>query len=747
MSQDVQIKPKKRLKGEEREGSTPAPAVIGAGPKRPRDATVEAKEVPKRPQLQIKKRPLLQSPVPYQKGRPGCTQPGPVLFLRVSNIVHDVTVMAVHEICQRYGKVLRIVLFDCESGGPAAMQALVEYEDAASSVAAHNDLDSEEMYAGCNLVRTGFSNLRTITVQANTARSWEFCSPKQAAPPPAYHSSAPPGHQPQCIPPMGYIPAASGPVAPVWGAPYPPTAAGPGCQHPQGFWIHSSALGQGAPPYPYPPQGQCQPWNYPPPALPPHSHPSHMPQQLHQNPYPHVPQNPNPNANAYPHASTPRHLVQTYPHAKSPSLPQGHAYLQHQHPQHQVRQGVHTLKKPGSTSPYAGGSMAGGSGPAPATMASVLGTAGGSTMAVPPPPPPPPRLDQLQLGRHPSSNSDSDELPMAHERLMPRQVQLLTRAAQDGQRAAQGTAEQDKSADNTPVHGMAHLAAATAKVSMSDSSDAEGAKPSLLEDEISESADAGAGDAGDAGDAGGAGGASDAWLKVCPPEANSNVVLVQQINTSLVSDEALFQLFGVYGDVLKVKSKHSKNKLEPGLGLCFVEYRYPLEASNGCQFLHDTELCGTCWKLQLSNQETIRDPAAADFTPCIGTVFHRYTELPDPSHEVYQQALVPPSTSLVVEGPGTSVDEVRALLLEKGVDACLQSVERSNDESGEKMTKLLVRMETVEAAIRALIMLHGVRLVQTGAGDGGGEENEEERKQGGQEGGGERRLVVRFAAN
>ena len=42
------------------------------------------------------------------------------------------------------------------------------------AIQAFDALDEQEMYAGCNFVRLGFSNLTDITVKANSDRSWDY---------------------------------------------------------------------------------------------------------------------------------------------------------------------------------------------------------------------------------------------------------------------------------------------------------------------------------------------------------------------------------------------------------------------------------------------------------------------------------------------------------------------------------------------------------------------------------------------
>ncbi|CAM9544649.1 unnamed protein product, partial [Ectocarpus sp. 4 AP-2014] len=102
--------------------------------------------------------------------RPGQEQPGNVLLVRVTDIVHPVTILALQQIFSRFGKVDKIVMFDKGSGS----QALVQMANVHTAMSAHEAADMQEMYSGCNLIRVGYSNLQNVTVKGNTERSWDF---------------------------------------------------------------------------------------------------------------------------------------------------------------------------------------------------------------------------------------------------------------------------------------------------------------------------------------------------------------------------------------------------------------------------------------------------------------------------------------------------------------------------------------------------------------------------------------------
>ncbi|CAN0223503.1 unnamed protein product, partial [Phaeothamnion confervicola] len=88
--------------------------------------------------------------------RPGTKEPCNVLLVRVVNILYPVTLDALHQIFVRFGTVEKVVMFDKGSG----FQALVQMHSTGQARAAFDAADSQEMYAGCNLLRVGYSSLK-----------------------------------------------------------------------------------------------------------------------------------------------------------------------------------------------------------------------------------------------------------------------------------------------------------------------------------------------------------------------------------------------------------------------------------------------------------------------------------------------------------------------------------------------------------------------------------------------------------
>ncbi|CAM9187480.1 unnamed protein product, partial [Scytosiphon promiscuus] len=191
-------------------------------------------------------------------------QPGNVLLVRVTDIVHPVTIVALQQIFSRYGKVDKIVMFDKGSGS----QALVQMANVHTAMNAHEAADMQEMYSGCNLIRVGYSNLQNVTVKGNTERSWDFnigpplegAVPPGTTPGPAAGTGAGAGGY-RGTPPASIPPGAQGTPNPPSSAPHRHTPQQ--SYSPQQYSPYSAAQQQPQPtPYMPPPQ---QPQTYTPP--------------------------------------------------------------------------------------------------------------------------------------------------------------------------------------------------------------------------------------------------------------------------------------------------------------------------------------------------------------------------------------------------------------------------------------------------------------------------------------------------
>ncbi|XP_055848774.1 polypyrimidine tract-binding protein 3 isoform X3 [Episyrphus balteatus] len=103
------------------------------------------------------------------------TQGGPNTVLRVivESLLYPVSLDILHQIFQRFGKVLKIVTFTKNN----SFQALIQYPDAQSAQHAKNILDGQNIYNGCCTLRIDNSKLTALNVKYNNDKSRDFTNP------------------------------------------------------------------------------------------------------------------------------------------------------------------------------------------------------------------------------------------------------------------------------------------------------------------------------------------------------------------------------------------------------------------------------------------------------------------------------------------------------------------------------------------------------------------------------------------
>eukprot|EP00903_Cladosiphon_okamuranus_P019995 g18369.t2 len=209
--------------------------------------------------------------------------------------------------------------------------------------------------------------------------------------------------------------------------------------------------------------------------------------------------------------------------------------------------------------------------------------------------------------------------------------------------------------------------------------------------------------------------------------ARSPINMVRQVDPLEVSPGALCHLFGLYGDVMKVKLVASR-------GMALVQMRYPVQAVNAQRLLDQTPLSGMILEVKASSQWSINDPTATDFSEVEG--LHRYATSPSPEDKRYRDSLSPPCATLVVDNlsPEVSAEDITPIFAKHGavssvdldthaeapLDAgsTLPSAGGSNPEPSKPSVQALVHMEAngkvcaTEAAVHALIMTHNLTLAE-----------------------------------
>jgi hnRNP-L/PTB/hephaestus splicing factor len=173
-----------------------------------------------------------------------------------------------------------------------------------------------------------------------------------------------------------------------------------------------------------------------------------------------------------------------------------------------------------------------------------------------------------------------------------------------------------------------------------------------------------------------------------------------------VTPDVLFTLFGVYGDVIRVKILFNKKSC------AMVQMATPQQAQLALQYLHNTEVFGTAMSVTLSRHmevalpgggKTEEVPLTKDYT---GSKLHRFRV---PSSKNARHVFAP-SPVLHVSNlpPGVTVDEIRAVfeqaLDEKDAQQGLHVVFFGPDV--EKKPMAYVTLPSVSAAVSVLLKTH-----------------------------------------
>jgi hypothetical protein len=99
-----------------------------------------------------------------------CNPPNRILLLTVTNIVYPVTVEVISLIFAKYGGLEKTIIFNRGN----VVQVLVQLQDLAISNICRNDLDGQNIYAGCNTLKVQFSLMTELDVKSNTDRAFDF---------------------------------------------------------------------------------------------------------------------------------------------------------------------------------------------------------------------------------------------------------------------------------------------------------------------------------------------------------------------------------------------------------------------------------------------------------------------------------------------------------------------------------------------------------------------------------------------
>eukprot|EP00026_Physarum_polycephalum_P002718 Phypoly_transcript_02726.p1 GENE.Phypoly_transcript_02726~~Phypoly_transcript_02726.p1 ORF type:complete len:556 (+),score=101.07 Phypoly_transcript_02726:920-2587(+) len=189
-----------------------------------------------------------------------------------------------------------------------------------------------------------------------------------------------------------------------------------------------------------------------------------------------------------------------------------------------------------------------------------------------------------------------------------------------------------------------------------------------------------------------------------PAPGTSPVVIVSGLNEEQVTPDSIFTLFGVYGDVLKVKILFTKKDT------ALVQLATPQQADTVIANLNGATMYGKPIRINYSKHATIMIPSNhpneenVQFTKeYVGSPLHRFR---NPNMVI--KHICPPSSTLHVSSipPAVAENELRDLFSQQG-----QVVNVKFFMSEKRMA--LVQMENIPDATTALIALHNYKFPDT----------------------------------
>ncbi|KAJ0011935.1 hypothetical protein NQD34_012910 [Periophthalmus magnuspinnatus] len=176
----------------------------------------------------------------------------------------------------------------------------------------------------------------------------------------------------------------------------------------------------------------------------------------------------------------------------------------------------------------------------------------------------------------------------------------------------------------------------------------------------------------------------------------SGVLLASNLNDEMVTPQSLFTLFGVYGDVQRVKILY--NKKDSAL----IQLADGNQAQLAMSHLNGQKIFGKVMRVTLSKHQTVALPREGlddqlltkDFS---GSPLHRFKK---PGSKNFQN-IFPPSTTLHLSNVREGIGEDDLRLLFSNTGGTVKAFKFFQDR---KMA--LIQMSSVEEAIQALIDLH-----------------------------------------
>ncbi|EER09567.1 polypyrimidine tract binding protein, putative [Perkinsus marinus ATCC 50983] len=104
---------------------------------------------------------------------PDSNPPNRILLFTITNLVYPVTVDVISQVMNKFGGLEKVIVFNRGN----AVQALVQLADVDTANVAKEQLDGQNIYAGCNTIKVQYSSLPQLEVKHNNERSWDFTNP------------------------------------------------------------------------------------------------------------------------------------------------------------------------------------------------------------------------------------------------------------------------------------------------------------------------------------------------------------------------------------------------------------------------------------------------------------------------------------------------------------------------------------------------------------------------------------------
>lgn len=195
-----------------------------------------------------------------------------------------------------------------------------------------------------------------------------------------------------------------------------------------------------------------------------------------------------------------------------------------------------------------------------------------------------------------------------------------------------------------------------------------------------------------------------AGIRLPGQQPTSCVLLVNNLNEETVTPDALFTLFGVYGDVHRVKILFSKKDN------ALIQMAEPHQAQLAMSHLDKVKVFGKPMRVMSSKHQSVQMPKEGqpdagltkDYT---NSTLHRFKK---PGSKNYQN-IYPPSATLHLSNipPNVTEDEIKEAFMHNG--AIVKAFKFFLKDK--KMA--LIQLESVEAAVMALIKMHNYQLSES----------------------------------